>query len=355
MRRWRDVRNVLGDRLAIAAAICVIAGLIAFATGLGAQERARTFATLIANWLFFAGLVAGGGAFRAFFRLVSAQWAGPLSNLGSVLLGFAPIALAILVVIVVGSGAWLNAAPSAWMSGAGLGARELVLTAGLFGGGFFLRPGVDRDRRPQVGFAIAYLIAFAIVLSLWAFDFVLGADAMFESTLIGGFVFMSAFTAGTGLVVLLALRHGLLAERARRDAAGLIFALAIFWAYLFWSQYLTIWYGNLPDEVTFALRRTGGWGGIVLAVIGAVFAIPFVTLLHPAGRRSARALGIVLSVQLWGLWLCCQLLIVPSLTPVDAPVLSIRDALVAVGMLGAFALSVARGLENLMPEKKTHD
>ena len=352
MRWWREVREALGGRLAIAAAIAVVAGLVAFATGLGADERARTFATSIASWLFFAGLVAGGGAFRAFFRLVSAEWARPLSNIGSALLGFAPIALAMLVVIVLGSGAWLKAAPSTWMSGTALGIRELVLTAALFGGGFLVRPGAERDRRPQVGFAIAYLIAFAIVLSLWAFDFVLGADATFESTLIGCFVFMSAFTAGTGLVVLLALRRGLLVERARRDAAGLILALAIFWAYLFWSQYLTIWYGNLPDEVTFALRRAGGWGWIVLAVIGLVFAVPFVTLLHPAGRRSPRALGFVLALQLFGLWLCCQLLIVPSLTPVEAPVLAIRDALVALGMLGAFALSVARGLKTLMPERK---
>jgi hypothetical protein len=355
MRWWRGVRDALGERVAIAAAIFVIAGLVAFATGLGVDERARTFATLIASWLFFAGLVAGGGAFRAFFRLVAAEWARPLSNLGSALLGFAPIAFAILVVIALGSGTWLNAAASAWMSGTAVGIRELVLTAALFGGGFLLRPGAERDRRPQVGFAIAYLIAFAIVLSLWGFDFVLGADATFESTLIGGFVFMSSFTAGTGLVVLLALRHGLLAERARRDAAGLVFALAIFWAYLFWSQYLTIWYGNLPDEVAFALRRAGGWGWIVLAVIGLVFAVPFVTLLHPAGRRSPRVLGIILAFQLFGLWLCCQLLLVPSLTPVDAPVLAIRDALVALGMLGAFALSVARGLKNLMPKEKTHD
>jgi hypothetical protein len=208
-----------------------------------------------------------------------------------------------------------------------------------------LRPRAEHAGRPIGVLVVLYLLAFGIVLSMWAFDFVLGSDATFESTLIGAFVFMSAFIASTGLLVIVGLRHGVLADGARRDAGALVVALSIFWAYLFWSQYLTIWYGNLPDEVTFALRRIeGGWGAIVLAVIGLVFALPFVTLLHPAGRRSARVLGTLLALQLFGFWLCCQLLIIPSLTPGDAPVFAVRDVLVALGLLGAFALSVARGL-----------
>jgi hypothetical protein len=129
----------------------------------------------------------------------------------------------------------------------------------------------------------------------------------------------------------------------------LILALSIFWAYLFWAQYLTIWYGNLPEEVAFALRRVeGGWGVVVMAVIGLVFILPFVTLLHPSGRRSARVLGAVVALQLVGFWLDCHLLIVPSLTPGDAPVLCIRDVLIALGLLGAFALCIAPGVKTAL-------
>jgi len=127
---------------------------------------------------------------------------------------------------------------------------------------------------------------------------------------------------------------------------ALLLALSIFWAYLFWSQYLTIWYGNIPDEIGFALRRAeGGWGVVVLAVIGLVFALPFVTLLHPAGRRSSRVLGTVLALQLVGFWLDCHLLIVPSLTATDAAALAVRDVAIALGLGAAFVLSVAPAIK----------
>lgn len=340
-----DVRAALGRTAMAAALVAIAAGAIAFVSGLGAGDRPRTYAALIASWLFFAGLAAGALAFRALFRIVDARWARPMASLGGAALGFAPVALAVLLVIVIGAdfAPWLHADPSSrWMSAAGLSVRELLITSGLFGCGFLLRGRGDGDP-PSGARAVLYCIGFAIALSMWAFDFVLGADAVWESTLIGPYLFIGAFIAGTAGVALLALGRRALDDGARRDAGKLVLALSIFWAYLFWSQYLTIWYGNLPEEVGFALRRAeGGWGIVVLAVIGMVFVLPFVTLLHPAGRRSRRLLGALLALQLVGLWLNCQLLIVPSLTPDGEPALGVRDVLVALGILGAFALSVAR-------------
>lgn len=350
MTRWlRDVQAALGRTATVVAFAAVAAGAAGFATGLAADERPRTYAALIASWLFFAGVAAGALAFRALFRIVGARWARPLARLGGAQIGFAPVALLVLLVIVVGAdfAPWRHPDPSSsWMSVAGLAIRELVLTAVLFGCGLHVSRRRDRADGPTAVSAVVYCLAFAIVLSMWAFDFVLGADATFESTLIGPYVFIAAFIAGTASVTLVGLARGALAENARRDAGALILALSIFWAYLFWAQYLTIWYGNLPDEIGFALRRAdAGWGVVVLVVIGLVFVLPFVTLLHPAGRRSARVLGAVLALQLLGLWLDCHLLIVPSLTPRDAPALGVRDVVIALGLFGAFALSVARRLK----------
>lgn len=346
MTRWlRDVRAALGGAATTAALVAVGVGVIALVSGLDAGDRPRTYAALIASWLFFAGLTAGALAFRALFQIIDARWARPLASLGGAAIGFVPVAMVVLTVIVTGAelAPWLHADPSSgWMSVAGLSIRELAISGSLFGCGFLLRPRGNTTGAPSGARAVLYCVAFAIVLSMWAFDFVLGADAVWESTLIGPYVFIGAFIAGTDLVALLGLGRGALDDRSRGDVAKLIFALSIFWAYLFWSQYLTIWYGNLPEEVGFALRRTeGGWGFVVLTVIGLVFVLPFVTLLHPAGRRSVRMLRALLVLQLAGLWLDCQLLIIPALTPDDAPALAVRDVLVALGGLGAFALSVA--------------
>jgi hypothetical protein len=346
--RWlRGVQAALGRSAMVAAMAAVVAGVVGFASGLGAEQRPRTYAALIASWLFFAGAAAGALAFRALFGVIAARWTRAMAGLGGAQIGFAPVAILVLAVIVAGAdfAPWRNAEPTAWMSVAGLSVRELVLTAGLFACGWLLRPRRAHADRPSGAASVVYCLGFAIVVSMWAFDFVLGADATWESTMIGPYLFMGAFIAGTALVTLLGLARGALDDRARRDVGALIFALSIVWAYLFWSQYLTIWYGNLPDEVGFALRRAeGGWGAVVLAVIGLVFVLPFITLLHPAGRRSTRLLRALLVLQLVGLWLDCQLLIVPSLTPGDAPALAWRDVVIALGLLGAFALSVARGV-----------
>jgi hypothetical protein len=348
----RAVEAGMGRRAAWAAAGAVALGTVAFATGLGAGGARRTLAALTASWLFFAGAAAGAVAFRAFFRIVEADWARPLGAIGGVQAAFVPAAAIVLLAILAGAVAvpWIPHA-TGWLAAPNLVVRELALNAVLLGLAYFwLRPRPGRQEPPSRPLAIAYCIVYAVVLSVWAFDFVLGPDPVWSSTLIGPYVFMGAFVAGTGTVTLLGLARGSLGERERRDAGALVLALAIFWAYLFWSQYLTIWYANLPDEIGFALRRSiDGWGWVVVAVIGLVFVLPFLGLLHPAGRRSPRVLGALLVAELVGLWLNCHLLVVPSLAPPGSAPVGLRDLLMALGMLGGFALSVAPAARRQRP------
>ena len=99
----RRLEAGLGRRGAGAAFLAVAVGVAAFATGLQGDESPRTFASLIASWLFFAGIAAGALAFVAFFRIVDASWARPLASRGAVLASFAPVALVVLVVILAGA------------------------------------------------------------------------------------------------------------------------------------------------------------------------------------------------------------------------------------------------------------
>jgi hypothetical protein len=357
MTLWlRKVEAGLGRSGALATFIAVAVGIIAFATGLHGGESPRTFAALIASWLFFAGISAGAFAFVAFFQIVDAGWARPLASRVRLPASFAPVAFAVLVVILAGarSAPWLpsESSGSSWLRLSSLGTREIGLALILFGLARLLLRSKPGGTKPQNrAAAVVYCLIYAVVLSVWAFDFVLGPDPIFESTIIGPYVFMAAFIAGTGVVILIGLARGALSEAQRRDAGSMVLALSIFWVYLFWSQYLTIWYGDLPQETVFALRRAqGGWGAVVLTVICLVFAVPFVMLLNPRGRRSARVLEGVIVIQLVGLWLNCHLLVVPSLAAVGTPPLELRDVLIALGMFGAFALSSVRGIEmNLAP------
>ena len=341
-----DVEAGMGRGAALAAAGAVALGALAFATGLGGDAAPRTYGALIASWLFFAGAATGAVAFRALFGMLGARWVRPLSVLGGAQAAFLPVAALLLLVILSGAGAapWV-AEPHGWLSPVVLGARQLLLNALLFGLAWTrLRrsDGAEPSRRTSV----IYLLLFTVVLSAWSFDFVLGPDPVFGSTLAGVYVFVGAFITGTGVATLLALRAGRLSPRQRSDAGAFLLALAIFWAYLFASQYLTTWYGNLPDETAFVLRRgRDGWQAVTLVVLALVFAVPFLGLLFLGGRRSSARLGAILVAQLFGLWLDCQLLVVPSLSPEGSAPFAPRDLLIALGVLGAFALSIAPSLK----------
>ncbi len=319
----------------------MVLGVAAFASGLTGGHAPRSFGALVASWIFFAGATAGAGAFGALFRIVRARWSDRLVVLGRGTAAFAPAAMAILLVLLAGSAFWAKE-HTGWLQPPLLVIREIVLNALLFGVAYLRLRGRGASAAPSVAASIAYCLFFAVALSVWAFDFVLGPAPEWASTLIGVYVFVSAFVAGTGVVTLLGIGRRELADHERRDAAAFVLAITIFWGYLFWSQYLTIWYGNIPDEIGFALRRAvHGWGFIVLAVVGLVFAVPFLALLSGPGRRSLRVVRAVLVLQLLGLWLNCHLLIVPSLSPDDSSPLGLRDIAIALGVLGAFVFSNA--------------
>jgi hypothetical protein len=347
----QDIQATLGRKGATAAALCTAAGVVAFLSGLGGGSASGTYGTLIGSWLFFAGGAVGAVAFGALFRIIPARWARGLITLSRAPVVFAPVALGLLVVILAGAGSapWVTDSRG-WLATPVLVSRELVLTAVLFGTGwvwFGPRPAPAAEAR--LAPAVTFLIGYTVVVSIWAFDFVLGPDSVFGSTVVGPWVFVSTFLAGTDLLLLLALARGELSPSDQRDASALLLALTVFWTYLFASQALTIWYGNLPDETEFLIRRLqGSWRWAGLAMLALVFAIPFAALLHGVGRVSKRVLAAVLVGQLAGLWIELQILVVPSLTPGDALFpLHPRVLLIALGMLGSFVLCIASPLKHV--------
>jgi hypothetical protein len=347
----RDIQATLGrPRAALAGAACLV-GISAFVTGVLEGHARGTYGTLIGSWLFFAGGALGAATFAALFRIISACWAPGPASMAHAALGFAPVALALLIVVLAGAGSapWV-AESRGWLATPVLVARELVLGALLLGAAWlWFGP---RSGPASLAQAVTFLIAFSVVLSVWAFDFVLGPDPVFGSTIIGPWVFVSAFLAGADLVILLALARDELSASTRRDAASFLLAVTVFWAYLFAAQALTIWYGNLPDETEFLLRRLqGGWGWAGLVMLVLVFGAPFAALLHPAGRSSTRVLGALLGGQLVGLWVEFQVLVVPSLTSSDELLpIHPRAVLVALGMLGAFVLCLAAAASTPTPD-----
>ena len=119
----------------------------------------------------------------------------------------------------------------------------------------------DRIRR----LAPLYVVLYAMVFTLVAFDGIMALQPHWFSNLLGGFYFMGSFLGAHMLLALMAMYGAahlgiadLVSPKQRHDLGKLCFGFTVFWTYLMWAQFLVIWYGNLPEETGFVFARL--WG-----------------------------------------------------------------------------------------------
>src|SRR2546430_10941781 len=158
------------------------------------------------------------------------------------------------------------------------------------------RPAERLENRDAIARAAAVLVvAYAFGYSLLAFDLIMSLAQKWVSNLFGAFYFMGSFLAALMLLAVLGIwlrramgLDGIYTSRQQHDLGKLCFGFTVFWAYLMWSQFLVIWYGNLPEETYFIFYRLyGAWRPVGTAVFLLVFLIPFVGLLGVKPKKFA--------------------------------------------------------------------
>ena len=182
-----------------------------------------------------------------------------------------------------------------------------------------------------------FIVAFALTITLAAWDWLASLDPSWASTMFAVYVFAGAFVGGIAAITLATVL--LMRRPPLRDAVGdlqlhdlgkLMFAFSIFWAYIWVCQYLLIWYGNIPEEVGHYLTRTnGGWLPLFVANVLINFVVPFLGLLSARAKMDPRRLAFVAGVVLAGRWLDLYLIIMPSVLP--APRFGVAEPLLAAG------------------------
>ncbi len=140
-----------------------------------------------------------------------------------------------------------------------------------------------------------------VVLSgtLASFDWIMSLDPHWYSTIFGLYVFSGGAQAFFAVLILICMgfrRSGILRREITvehyHDLGKWLFALTVFWAYIGFSQYLLIWYANLPEETIFFRHRLeGSWAGWSLLLLLGRFVLPFLILLPRASKRNLPILG----------------------------------------------------------------
>lgn len=206
----------------------------------------------------------------------------------------------------------------------------------------------------QMRVSALFLVLFALTTCGYAFDTFMSLEPQFFSTIFGVYLFAANFLAAIAVVILFVIllhRSGVLAVKPDHyhNLGKLLLAFSTFWAYIWISQYLLIWYANLPEETPYyVLREQPGWQPLFVVNVALNWAIPFLVLLPQASKRNPRVLGWAALLIVGGQWLDRFLMIFPTVTP-GGPQFGWQEIGMAVGAAAAITLAFARGFRAAAP------
>ena len=289
-------------------------GLSCFGAGF-VVDKERLWHSYLTSYFFFASLALGGLFFTALHHAVASGWSVNVRRISEAMASFLPIVLVSgLVLGFAGSDLylWLDSevvATDSILQGKSsyLNRTFWILRLFIFTGLWILFAtkildysvkqdfdGNESWTRKLVPWSVAFLIFFTLSYSLFSVDLLMSLEPHWFSTIFGVYCFSGLFQSSLAFMILMSLFcqskgwvTGLLTIEHVHDLAKMLKGFTVFWAYIAFSQFMLIWYANLPEETIFFLHRSqGGWMKISLALIIFKFIVPFVCLLPRWAKRT---------------------------------------------------------------------
>ena len=185
-------------------------------------------------------------------------------------------------------------------------------------------PGVSRWKQIRSSSAW-FLVFFAVSSSISAWDWVMSIDPHWFSTLFGWYVFSSWWVAGLALISLIVIvlkENGYLSivnENHLHDLGKFVFGFTVFWTYLWFSQFLLIYYANIPEESVYFIQRltTGQYRPVFFINLFVNFVFPFFFLMTRDSKRKLPTMKIAAVVVIAGHWLDFYLMVTPGTMKFD--------------------------------------
>ena len=303
----------------IAASVALV-GAVACAI-LGAANPKQFFFSWLVSFLFFLSLALGGLFFVLIQYASQGGWGIVLRRIGETIFVTLPVMAALFLPVLLGlrdlyswtvPGAAEHDALLQWKAPYLNVPFFLIRAAVFFGSWSFIAllyyrgsrsqdatgdPGVSARLRLLAGPSI---IVLALTQTFASFDWIMSLTPHWYSTMFGVYFFAGSFVGFIALlsVVVAAMRGAGLLDTVvtpehLHDVGKFLFAFTAFWAYIAFSQFFLMWYGNLPEEtVWFKTRMEGSWLPVSLFLMAGHFGAPFFYLMGRTVKRNGTTLAV---------------------------------------------------------------
>lgn len=342
-------------------------GLASFAVGV-AKEPLRTWVSFVHNHFYFMSIAIGGLFFAAIQWLTGAMWSAPIRRLSESFTAYLPIALVTLLILYFGMHhlyVWTHAehvrssvalqGKSGYLNTVFFFIRNIVaILIWIFFAKKMVGNSVTQDASKDVkltlknkSLAPAFLIFFGLTFTMASFDQLMSLDPHWYSTMFGIYCFAGLFYSVLALTCVLAVilrstghLEGLVTDDHLHDLGKFMFAFTVFWAYIGFSQFLLIWYANLPEETSYYLHRFHeNWWGVSVFLLVGKFLTPFFLLMPRGSKRCPKMLLGVGIFMLIAQWIDVMWMIQPEFYK-SGPVLGWIELGMTLGFIGIFGLAV---------------
>lgn len=372
----------LSKRVRGSAIVVLLLGLCAAIYGVLADPQ-RFWPNLLVNGFYAASLGVSAIFFLAAQRATGARWSASLRRIPEAFMPLVSVASIMILALFFGRhilypwsrpgamagepaiAGWARYLQPPWV----FTRMVLVFAAWMFFAWLFRKFSLQQDRHPELAlalhqkltrYAVMFVPVFAVTLTVGAFDWLISTDPHWFSTMYAVYVFAGTFVQGIAAVTLAIVvlkEHGPLrdsvSDHQLHDLGKMLFAFSTFWAYIWVCQYLLIWYGNIPDEVTHYVARTNGpWLFLFALNLMANWVAPFLVLLSVRAKCTTRVLKVIAVLLLGGHWLDLYLLATPSIW--STPKFGLFEITIAAGYLSLIFLVFTRSLGQA-PMVPVHD
>ncbi|MBE8221380.1 MAG: molybdopterin oxidoreductase [Bdellovibrionales bacterium] len=351
-------------------------GVVAFGFTM-ITDSLRAWSSFLVSFFFFTSLALGGLFFVALQFLTNAGWSVNIRRYAEAMSSFLPWAFGLSIVFFLGAKniyIWFDASNMigdhalegkiSYLNPTSFFIR-LVL---FFSAWIVLQKWImkitlaDKAKdmyKKVVKPSVIFLIVFALSYSLFSVDLLMSLNPHWYSTIFGVYNFAGLFQSTLAFIILFVLYalkkswiKGYVSENHLHDLGKLLFGFTTFWAYIAFSQFMLIWYANIPEETIYFLDRFNGeWIWVSIALLVFKFIVPFIALLPQWAKRNPSHLCAVSFLILFMQFIDVYWMVYPHYSK-SVIKFSFAEVGIFLGFLGLFLYTSTKFLEkhSLIPK-----